>query len=82
MLVDVCDPLLSFDTFESSEFVLFNALGGGLASIGVRALRKSMYAVGGVIGVRRSASCFMIAEMQADTGVEHISDGNVAVAGV
>lgn len=35
-----------------------------------------------MIGVLRSASCFMTADMHADIGVEHISEGKEAVRGV
>lgn len=73
---------LSLESFESSDRLLCRALGGGLAKIGVRALRKSVYAVGGVMGVFKSCSCFMRPEIQADTGVEQISDGKDAVFGV
>lgn len=34
------------------------------------------------MGVRRSASCLITADMQADIGVEHISEGKEAVRGV
>jgi len=76
--VDGTEAELSFDAFESSDNVRFSAVGGGLASIGVRAFRKSVYAVGGVIGVRRSCSCLSTADTHADMGVEHISDGKDA----
>lgn len=76
--VDGTEAELSFDTFESSDSVRFSAVGGGLASIGVRAFRKSVYAVGGVIGVRRSCSCLITADKHAEIGVEHISEGNDA----
>lgn len=82
LLVDGFDVIVICEVVESSEFVLFKALGGGLASIGVNAFKKSVYAVGGVIGVRKSASCFITADTQADIGVEHISDGNDAEHGV
>lgn len=72
----------SFETSESLEIALESALGGGLASIGVSAFKKSVYAVGGVMGVRKSASCLITADMQAEMGVEHISEGNEAVRGV
>lgn len=80
--VDGFEWVPSLEPFESSDGTLFKALGGGLARIGVKALRKSVYAVGGVIGVLNSASCLMTADTQADTGVEHISDGNEADRGV
>jgi hypothetical protein len=67
---------------DSSERDLCNALGGGLASIGVSALRKSVYATGGVIGVLSPCSCLMTAERHADRGVSTISEGRVAVLGV
>lgn len=40
--VDGFELKLSLDVVESSERVLFNALGGGLANMGVSALRKSV----------------------------------------
>lgn len=67
---------------DSSERDLCNALGGGLASMGVRALRKSVYATGGVIGVLSPISCLIIVGRQADSGVSTISEGRVAVLGV
>ena len=36
---------------DSSDIDLWKALARGLADMGVRALRKSVYASGGVIGV-------------------------------
>lgn len=35
-----------------------------------------------MIGVRKSASCFITAERHAEIGVEHISDGKDADRGV
>lgn len=35
-----------------------------------------------MIGVLRSASCFITADIQAEIGVEHISEGNVPDRGV
>lgn len=67
---------------DSSERDLCNALVGGLARTGVKALRKSVYAVGGVMGVFSPCSCLMTAERHADRGVSTISDGNEAVFGV
>lgn len=81
-MVDGFEVDVSFELVESSEIGRLKALGGGLARTGVRAFRKSVYAVGGVIGVRKSASCLMTAEMHAEIGVEQISDGNEAVFGV
>ncbi len=72
----------SFVTTESSDIDLRKALVGGLARTGVRALRKSVYAVGGVMGVLRPCSCLMTAETQADSGVSTISEGNEPVLGV
>ena len=40
--VEGFDWKLSFEVVESSERVLFSALGGGLASIGVKAFKKSV----------------------------------------
>lgn len=40
--VDGFEMKLSLDAVESSDRVLLSALGGGLASIGVRAFRKSV----------------------------------------
>ncbi len=67
---------------DSSERDLCNALVGGVARTGVKALRKSVYAVGGVMGVFSPCSCLITAERQADRGVSTISDGNEAVFGV
>ena len=67
---------------DSSECDLCNALVGGVARTGVKALRKSVYAVGGVMGVFSPCSCLMTAERHADRGVSTISDGNEAVFGV
>lgn len=80
--VEGFEVMLSLETFESSDIVRFRALGGGLAKTGVKAFKKSVYAVGGVIGVRNSASCLMTADRQAETGVEHISEGKEADRGV
>ena len=82
VLVVVFEFMLSFETVESSECVLVKALGGGLANMGVKAFKKSVYAVGGVIGVRMSTSCLHTADRHAETGVEHISDGKEADRGV
>lgn len=68
--------------FESSELLRFNTLVGELPMIGVSALMKSVYAVGGVIGVFRSCSCLMTADMTADIGVDTISEGKDADLGV
>jgi hypothetical protein len=67
---------------DSSDTDRDNALGGGLASTGVSALRKSVYAAGGVIGVCKLCSCLTSAEIHAETGVSTISDGKEAVFGV
>lgn len=50
--------------------------------MGVKALRKSVYATGGVIGVFSPISCLISAGRHADRGVSTISDGRVAVLGV
>lgn len=42
LLVDGFEVVVSLDVIESSEFILLRALGGGLARIGVKALRKSV----------------------------------------
>lgn len=50
----------------------------GLVRTGVSAFRNSVYATGGVIGVFRPSSTFMVGG-RADEGVSTISDGNEAV---
>jgi hypothetical protein len=68
---------------DSSDIERCSALGGGLPTTGVTALRKSVYATGGVMGVLRlSFSCLMTADMQADIGVSRTSDGKFADLGV
>lgn len=53
----------------------------GLESAGERALRKSVYAVGGVIGVLMSSSCF-ITSSRPGIGLFGSSEGRVADLGV
>lgn len=63
--------------------LLPSALGGGLANMGVNAFKKSVYAVGGVIGVLKSCSGLMYADIGcADIGVDTISEGKDADFGV
>ena len=46
----------------------------GLEMAGDKALRKSVYAVGGVIGVLRSSSCLMVSS-HPERGLRGSSDG-------
>jgi hypothetical protein len=82
LLLEVSDEKLCRLVVDSSEIDLESALGGGLASAGVRAFRKSVYALGGVMGVLRVCSCFITAETHAESGVSTISDGKDALLGV
>ena len=57
--------------------------GAGLVRTGVRALRKSVYATGGVMGVWRLSSCLTTAETQLmGLAVATISEGKEADCGV
>ena len=88
LLFDVFDNVDTVDVAESrlpvdsSDMDLCSALVGGLAIMGVRAFKKSVYAVGGVMGVLRPCSCLMPAETHAERGVSTISDGKEPVLGV
>lgn len=53
----------------------------GLLNTGVRALRNSVYAAGGVIGVGMSSSCFTLSEREDDESLKS-SDGKTVVLGV
>ena len=78
-LAELTDSVVWID---SSDGDLCNALVGGVARTGVKAFRKSVYAVGGVMGVFSPCSCLMTVERHADRGASTISDGNEAVFGV
>jgi hypothetical protein len=54
----------------------------GLVKTGVRALRNSVYARGGVIGVLRPSSCLMMTFNDGKGLLHWSSDGKVAVLGV
>lgn len=65
---------------ESSDAVLCNPLvAGGVARTGVNALRKSVYAEGGVMGVHISR---LMTEETQEMGVLMTSDGKEAELGV
>ena len=53
----------------------------GLASTGVNAFKKSVYAIGGVIGVFMPSSC-LICSITPESGLSVISEGKFAVLGV
>ncbi len=80
--LDVADAVERMVCVDSSERDLVKAVAGGVSNTGVKALRKSMYATGGVIGVLRPCSCLMTADRHADRGVSTISEGKEAVLGV
>jgi len=80
--VDVFEIMECRVLVDSSDIDLWSALGGGLARTGVKPLRKSVYATGGVIGVFRPAnSCLTTAETH-EIGVSTISEGKDADFGV
>lgn len=64
----------------SEKLLLVLVVTRGLETAGERALRKSVYAVGGVIGVLMS-SC-LIWSAQPGNGLRGSSDGRVADRGV
>ena len=70
--VDLGEPL-------SEKLVLL--LEPGVETAGERALRKSVYAVGGVIGVLASSSCLMTSRSPG-AGLRGSSEGRVADLGV
>ena len=70
--MDLGDPL-------SEKLALLLEL--GLETAGESALRKSVYAVGGVIGVRASSSC-LITSRRPGAGLFGSSDGSGADLGV
>jgi hypothetical protein len=80
--VDGSDVGVFLPEESSDERLLGSALNGcGLVSTGVNALRKSVYALGGVIGVFKSSSCLMT-QPTPDSGVLRRSEGKEADFGV
>lgn len=81
MAVDGSELGVDLPDDSSKELLLGNALLGLPAErTGVRVLRKSVYATGGVIGVLISSSCLM-ALSELGNGLK-ISDGKLADLGV
>jgi hypothetical protein len=80
--VDGSDVGVFLPEESSDERLLGSALNGcGLVSTGVNALRKSVYALGGVIGVFKSSSC-LITPPTPESGVLRRSEGKEADFGV
>lgn len=73
--------VLGADLGEPLSEKLGLLLDPGVEIAGERALRKSVYAVGGVIGVFVSSSCLMTSRSPG-AGLLGSSDGNVADLGV
>jgi len=66
---------------DSSKNLGAALVGAELVSTGVRALRNSVYATGGVMGVLSASSCLMMADKYG-LALCRISEGNDAVLGV